>query len=157
MASHKHRAVWDWLQTCPLIGDLFFNAITAKVGGTCLVPSDQLVEKYIDGGEKHKYNCALTRFQQFSGDPNDMANITAVTDLEELGDWVNAQVKADNLPVFPSNCRITDMRVLPNESGYMVAQDFTQAKYMIQFQIEYILEVEDDDESDEETDLFDDV
>ena len=27
--------------------------------------------------------------------------------------------------------------MLPNESGYMVAQDFTQAKYMIQFQIEY--------------------
>ena len=31
-----------------------------------------------------------------------------------------------------------DARVLPNESGYMVAQDMTLAKYMIQFQIEYL-------------------
>ena len=146
MASNKHRAVWDWLQSCPLIGDLFFNAMSAKVGGTCLVPSDQKTYEYIDGSELHNYNCALTRFQQFSGDPNDMANITAVTDLEELGEWVKAQVRAGNLPAFPDTCKITDIRVLPNESGYMVAQDFTQAKYMIQFQIEYILEDEDDED-----------
>ena len=145
MASNKHRAVWDWLQSCPMIGDLFFNAMSAKVGGTCLVPSDQKTGNYIDGSELHNYNCALTRFQQFSGDPNDMANITAVTDLEELGEWVKTQVRAGNLPAFPDTCRITDIRVLPNESGYMVAQDFTQAKYMIQFQIEYILEDEDDE------------
>ena len=138
MASNKHRAVWDWLQGCPLIGDLFFNAMTTKIGGTCLVPSDQVTGEYIDGSELRNYNCALTRFQQFSGDPNDMANITAVTDLEELGEWVEAQVKAGNLPEFPEGTEITDIRVLPNESGYMVAQDFTQAKYMIQFQIEYI-------------------
>ena len=155
MASNKHRAVWDWLQSCPLIGDLFFNTITAKLGGTCLVPSEQLVEEYIDGSEKRNYNCALTRFQQFSGDPNDMANITAVTDLEELGDWVKAQVKAGNLPRFPEGCTVTDIKVLPNESGYMVAQDFTQAKYMIQFQIEYILAPDEDEtEPAEEDDLF---
>lgn len=145
-ASNKHRAVWDWLEGCPLIGDLFFNAMTAKLGGTCLVPSDQKIEEYIDGSEKHNYNCALTRFQQFSGDPNDMANITAVTDLEELGDWVKRQVRAGNLPEFPEGTQITDIRVLPNESGYMVAQDFSQAKYMIQFQIEYILEGEDEND-----------
>ena len=145
MASNKHRAVWDWLQRCPLIGDLFFNAYNGKTGGTCLVPSDQRTGEYIDGSELHNYNCALTRFQQFSGDPNDMANITAVTDLEELGEWIKAQLSAGNLPNFPEECRITDIRVLPNESGYMVAQDFTQAKYMIQFQIEYILESDEDD------------
>lgn len=144
MASNKHRAVWDWLQSCPLIGDLFFNAMAEKVGGTCLVPSDQKIEEYIDGSEKHNYNCALTRFQAFSGDPNDMENITAVTDLEELGDWVKEQVQDGNLPKFPDSMQITDIRVLPNESGYMVAQDFTQAKYMIQFQIEYIMDLEDD-------------
>lgn len=156
MASNKHRAVWDWLQSCPLIGDLFFNAITAKIGGTCLVPSDQKIEEYIDGSERRNYNCALTRFQQFSGDPNDMANITAVTDLEELGEWVKEQVAGGNLPAFPEGTQITDVRVLPNESGYMVAQDFTQAKYMIQFQIEYILESDGDtSEQSEEDSLFD--
>jgi len=149
MASNKHRAVWDWLQSCPYVGDLFFNAMTDKIGGTCLVPSEQLTEEYIDGSEKRNYNCALTRFQAFSGDPNDMANITAVTDLEELGDWVRKQVLTGNLPAFPEGCRITDIRVLPNESGYMVAQDFSQAKYMIQFQIEYIREAADGEDETE--------
>ena len=138
MSSSKHRAVWDWLLGCPYIGDLFFNAATMKKGGTCLVPSEQVVERYIDGSEKRHYNCALTRFQAFSSDANDMANITAVTDLEALGEWVDAQVASGNLPAFPEGCTVSDIRVLPNEGGYMVAQDFTQAKYMIQFQIEYI-------------------
>lgn len=145
MASSKHRAVWDWLLTCPYIGDLFFNAMTDKAGGTCLVPSESVVEEYIDGGEKRNYNCALTRFQAFSADPNDMANIETVTDLEELGDWVRAQVRAGNLPAFPEGCHVTDIRVLPNESGFMVATDFHQAKYMIQFQIEYVMSPLDSD------------
>lgn len=154
MASNKHRAVWDWLLTCPLIGDLFFNMANPKPGGTALVPSESVTDEYIDGSEVRQYNVALTRFQAFSSDPNDMANIEAVTDLEELGDWVTAQVRRGNLPAFPENCRITDIRVLPNESGYMVAQDFSQAKYMIQFRIEYILEPEEDETDADEDDLF---
>lgn len=138
MASSKHTAVWNWLLTCDLIGDLFFNAMTERIGGTCLVPSESVVEEYIDGSEKRNYNCALTRFQPFSSDPNDMANITTVTDLEELCDWVREQVEDGDLPEFPTGSTVTDIRVLPNESGYMVATDFTVAKYMIQFQVEYI-------------------
>lgn len=155
MASNKHSAVWNWLLDCPYIGDLFFNMANEKIGGTCLVPSEQLVEEYIDGSEKRNYNCALTRFQAFSGDPNDMANITAVTDLEELGEWVKDQLTAGNLPAFPDNCRVTDIRVLPNESGYMVATDFSQAKYMIQFQIEYIIEPYDATDDTDDTDDLD--
>lgn len=138
MASNKHRAVWDWLLTCPYIGDLFFNAMTDRLGGTVLVPSETVVEEYLDGSQKRNYNCALTRFQSFSMDANDMANITTVTDLEDLMDWVRRQSEAGNFPVFPEGCTVTDIRVLPNESGYMVAQDFANAKYMIQFQIEYL-------------------
>lgn len=157
MASNKHKAVWDWLQQCPYIKDLFFEAITVRQGGTVLVPSDSLIEEYVDGSEKHNYNCALTRFQPFSMDPNDMANITAVTDLETLQEWVRVQARRRNFPVFPEGCRVDDIRVLPNESGYMVAQDFAHAKYMIQFQIEYVIEYPDDDyEETEEYDNADD-
>ena len=137
MASDKHRAVWDWLQSCPYIGDLFFNAAQPKEGCTVLVPSDQMVNEYINGTQIRNYNCALTRFQQFTADANDAENITAVTDLEELGEWVEAQAALGNMPVFPEGMRVTDIRVLPNENGFMVAQDMAMAKYMIQFQIEY--------------------
>ena len=153
MASTKHRAVWDWLQGCPYIGDLFFNAAQPKAGCTVLVPSDQLVEEYIDGTQIRNYNCALTRFQSFTADANDAANITVVTDLEELGEWVEAEARAGRLPAFPEGMRVTDIRVLPNESGYMVAQDMTMAKYMIQFQIEYEKSLPADSEPEADDDL----
>lgn len=146
MASDKHRAVWDWLQTCPYIGDLFFVAADARIGITVLTPSDQVIEEYIDDSTKRNYNCSLTRFQPFTMDPNDAASITAVTDLEDLLDWVRRQNRRGNYPVFPADCHIEEIRVLPNESGYMVFQDAATAKYMIQFQIVYRQEpVEDED------------
>lgn len=153
MASNKHRAVWEWLQSCPHIGDLFFNAAAVKQGVTVLVPADQKVEEYIDGGEKRHYNCTLTRFQAFTADANDGSNIEAVTDLEELGDWVRDQFRAGNLPAFPDRYQITDIQVLPNESGYLVAQDMHMAQYRIQFQIEYIIPPE-EEAQDDENDLF---
>ena len=154
MASNKHRAVWDWLQTCPYIGDLFFNAASVKAGVTVLVPADQVVEEYINGAEKRHYNCALTRFQAFTADANDGSSIEVVTDLEELGDWVEAQFRAGNCPAFPERYQITDIRVLPNESGYLVAQDMHMAQYRIQFQIEYIIKPEEEAQNDDEDDIF---
>ena len=71
-----------------------------------------------------------------------MANITTVTDLEDLGEWVRQQAAAGNFPEFPENCRVTDIRVLPNTAGFMLAQDFSQAKYQIEFQVEYEIEPE---------------
>ena len=129
--------MWDWLTACPYIGDMFFNASRAEDGNTQLVPSDQEVAQYIDGSSLRNYNCALTRFLAYSADPNDTANIAAVVDLEAVAEWVEQQMVQGNLPDFPG-CTVNEVRVLPNESGYMVAQDMTLAKYMIQFQIEYI-------------------
>ena len=139
MASDKHTAVWEWLKGCPAIGDMFFNASRAEDGNTQLVPSDQVVATYIDGSTLRNYNCALTRFLAYSADPNDTSNIGAVVDLEAVADWIDGQMAAGTLPEFPG-CIVNEARVLPNESGYMVAQDNTIAKYLLQFQIEYVKE-----------------
>ena len=141
MAASKHEAVWDWLMTCPHIGDLFFNASRAEDGNTQLVPSDQVVRTFVDGSSERNYNCALTRFLPYTQDPNDLSNILALVDLEAVGTWVEAQNEARNFPEFPEGQTVNEIRYLPNESGYLVAQDYTQAKYMIQFQIEYLKEV----------------
>lgn len=138
-STSKHEAVWNWLLTCPHIGDMFFNASRAEDGNTQLVPSDSLVAEYINGSSLRNYNCALSRFLSYSYDPNDDANIDAVVDLEAVADWVEQQNRARTLPEFPDGI-VNEARVLPNESGYMVAQDATLAKYMLQFQIEYIKE-----------------
>ena len=137
MPSNKHEAVWNWLLTCPHIGDMFFNASRAEDGNTQLVPSDQEVAQFIDGSSLRNYSCALTRFLAYSLDPNDDANVDAVVDFEAVASWVEAQNAAGTLPEF-TGCVVNEARVLPNESGYMVAQDSTLAKYMLQFQIEYL-------------------
>ena len=133
----KHKAVWDWLTTCPYIGDLFFNAGRAEDGNTVIIPSEQEIAQYIDGSSLRNYNCALTRFLAYSTDPNDPANIAAVADLDAVAEWVEQQMADGELPDFPDGI-VKEVRMLPNESGYIAAQSDTQAKYMIQFQIEYI-------------------
>lgn len=137
MANDKHTAVWEWLRTCPHIGDMFFNASRAEDGNTQLVPSDQEIARYIDGSSLRNYNCSLNRFMAYSADPNDVSNIDAVMDLEAVAEWIDQRAEAGELPAFPDGI-VNEVRVLPNESGYMVAQDGTLAKYTLQFQIEYL-------------------
>ncbi|MBE5807642.1 MAG: hypothetical protein E7317_04805 [Clostridiales bacterium] len=140
MASNKHEAVWEWLMTCPYIGDMFFNASRAEDGNTQLVPSERVVHEFLDGSSERDYTVALTRFLAYSQDPNDQANIQAVVDLEAVADWVDSQNDAGSFPQFPQGSTVNEVRLLPNESGYMVAQDMTLAKYMIQFTINYTKE-----------------
>lgn len=136
----RHKAVWDWLMTCPHIGDLFFSASRAIDGATQMFPSEEKIADYIDGSRKIQYVCALTRFMPYTTDPNDEANMTYLVDFEKIGDWIEDQLADGNIPVFPDGYMITDISVLPNQSGWIVAQDMTQAKFMIQFNIEYIRE-----------------
>lgn len=140
MADSKHDAVWDWLQTCPHIKDLFFGLADTEEGGTKLIPSESVVETYIDGSSRRYYNCALTRFSPCSFEPNDTMNIENLIDFEQLGQWIEEQVEERELPVFPDGETIQDIAILPYESGFMVAQDLSSCKYMLQFQIEYIKE-----------------
>jgi hypothetical protein len=124
--------------TCPHIGDMFFNAGMADDGNTMLIPSESDVETYIDGSTRKLYNCALTRFLPYSSDPNDTANIISLIDFEKIAEWRGDALQSGNVPAFPNGYTLNDIRVLPNESGFSVAQDMTQQKYMIQFQIEYV-------------------
>lgn len=95
------------------------------------------MEEYIDGSSRRRYDCVLTRIMTCSFDPNDTANIDAVTEFEKIHEWLRRQNDSGNFPRFPQGERPDEIIVLPDESGYVVAQDLTAAKYMLQFQIEY--------------------
>lgn len=136
----RHKAVWDWLMTCPHINDLFFSASRAEDGSTQMFPTEEKLADYIDGSKKIRYICALTRFMPYSVDPNDESNIFKLISFEKIADWIEDQIDLGNVPQFPDGYILTDLSVLPNQSGWVVAQDMTMAKYMIQFQIEYIRE-----------------
>lgn len=136
--ANKHRAVWDWLATCPLIGDMFFNAGRAEDGNTTMIPAEQTAAEYNDGTELRWYDVALTRWAGYSDDPNDTANIQDAADIDDIGDWVEAQVDAGNFPEFPEGCTVTDISVIPAASGWAVAEDTNMLKYMLQIRIEYL-------------------
>lgn len=140
MSANKHQAVWDWLMTCPHIGDLFFNASRAEDGNTQLIPSERVVERFIDGSARMSYDCELTRFVAYSADPNDERNIESLVDFRKVAKWIDEQWEAGNLPAFPEGETIEEIELLPNTAGYMVAQDLSLAKYSLQFRIEYTKE-----------------
>lgn len=140
MESNKHEAVWNWLAACPLIGDMFFNAGRAEDGNTEIIPSEQTAQEYNDGSTLRWYDVALTRWVSYSTDPNDKANIEDAVDIDDIADWVEQQVEAGNFPDFPDGCTVMDISVMPQQSGWIAAEDPTILKYMLQFRIEYLRE-----------------
>jgi hypothetical protein len=138
MADSKHMAVWEWLMTCPHIKDLFFVFSQTDDDDISLEPSESVVETYIDGGTLRNYDVALACSKSCSFEPNELENITNLVDFEQLGEWVEAQNASRNFPAFPPGECVQEIRVLPNESGFVTAQDETGGKFMLQFQIEYL-------------------
>lgn len=140
MADSKHNAVWEWLMECPMIRNMFFNFSQSDLEDTVLIPSDSIVERYIDGSTLRHYDVELVRFMPVSFDANDAANITVLMDVEALAEWVEQQNDARNFPEFPPGEAVQEITAMPSESGYVAAQDGNRAKYMIPLQIEYVKE-----------------
>lgn len=138
MADNKHNAVWEWLIACPHIKDLFFVFSQTEDGDVSLVPSESVVQEYIDGGSLRNYDVVLTCTSSCTFEPNEMETIANLVDFEQLGEWVEVQNAEQNFPAFPEGSAVQEIRVLPNASGFVVAQDEGNCKFMLQFQIEYL-------------------
>lgn len=140
MIKNRHAAVWEWLQKCPYTKDLFFSIASDENGGTNLIPSETVAETYIDGSSLRYYDCALTRFDACTLEPNDDMNLQRLEAFELLGRWIEEQMETGNYPDFPEGETIQEISVLANEGGFMAAQDMDLCKYMLQFRIEYLKE-----------------
>ena len=136
----KHEAVWEWLQSCPHISALFFNAARADGGYTQLVPAESVIEEYISGASLRSYECALVRFMEISFEPNDETNVEDMVDFDLLCQWVEEQNEKGNFPEFPTGQTVQEIIVSPNQAGYMAMLDAGIAKYQLQFQIDYVKE-----------------
>lgn len=137
MKRSIHEAVWEWLQTCPYIFDLFFNISQTDSGDTQLIPSETVKIEYLDGSSERYYNVALMRYMVMSDNPNDMTNLSMTVDFEEVADWIDEQFKSGTLPELPEGMSINNIEVLPNESGFMSPEQGNIGKYILQFRIEY--------------------
>lgn len=139
--SSKHKAVWDWLQTCTEIADLFFNFSGEMQGSTLFAPitvyKDTANIEFADGSSERFYDYALAQIRPIDTTPNETGNIDQLEEFEALAEWISEQNDDKNFPEFPTGNTITEVSVLESNAGYVAAQDQYNAKYMLQFRIVY--------------------
>lgn len=138
MEKSIHEAVWEWLQGCPHIVDLFFNLGYTDNGDTTIVPKESVKANFIDGSQERYYDFSLIRYMPMSDIANDITNIQNAVDFEQVADWLDEQFEAGNLPDVPVGISINEMQLRPNESGFMVSEDNTMGRYTLEFRIEYL-------------------
>ncbi len=138
----KHEAVWEWLQDCPYIKNLFFNFSDAENGDTIIAPDsayqDGWVNEYVDGTGEKRYSFSLSQYQAYSTAPNSTANINILREFEKIAQWVDEQGRQKNFPVFPPDETILDLYTLPSNTGYLALYDEKGAKYMLEIAIDYL-------------------
>ena len=146
MTKNKHEAVWDWMMQCPKVKDLFFNFSDSKNGDIVIVPitsiNDMVVIELIDGSTYRQYDYSIIQFREYTSEPNDKGNIEVLIDVEGISKWIENQNEIKNYPDFPPNCSIQKISVLPDNSGSVAAFDEYGAKYILQFRIEYIIDLD---------------
>lgn len=139
-ATTMHEAVWDWLLTCPYIGELFLNFATAHPGGTVLVPlaacRDNAEVEFVDGSSIRNYDFELIRFCLYSAAPSGRENLDALSGLSGLASWIEAQGALGNYPTLPAGCTPLNVEVLPGD-GMPGAWDEGGAHYIMQVRIRY--------------------
>lgn len=143
---NKHEAVWDWLLTCPEIKDMYFNFSQSNNGDTVLVPQTAYNDSwddgmpYIDDTGFKNYTLTIIQFEAYSTIPNSTENISILLDIEKVAKWIDCQDKLKNFPLFPTDCTIQSITVLPFANGGIAGQDDNGVKYMFSIQINYFYE-----------------
>ena len=144
MENNTHKAVWEWLLSCPHIRNLFFSFARPKNGDTVFQPmtayNDTLIREFIGSDTERRYDFALIRFDVISDEPNSTDNIDALIDVEQIAAWIDEQDAVGNYPVLPAGCTPIKVAAYPPGAGYFAAQNEDQAKYLFQFYLDYLKE-----------------
>lgn len=142
MTDNIHRAVWEWLLACPYIRDMYFNYARVNAGDTVLVPmtagKHAVMQTYASGATEERYDFSLTHYAMVYDDPNSIANMETLLDIEQLTAWVEAQDGEANFPVLGETYTVTAVGVHESNAGYFAVQDNDSAKYTFQFYIDYL-------------------
>lgn len=135
---NKHNVMFEYIQQCPQVKDLFFNFSDNEKGGTVFSPisSDYVVETYIDGTTKRWYDFSIVQYLTISTEPNSTENIDTVFEAEKVMEWISEQEAAKNYPDFGDDCSIIELFVLQNTPA-VAGQNLRAAKYMFSCRVEY--------------------
>lgn len=148
----KNKAVIDFLLQCPDIANsqLYFNFINAEDGNKQIVTleNDTYSHKsYIDGSVLKQYTFTLLSFKSITdssiitlpGYENE--NVSDLSDVQTLMDWVNNQNDLNNFPDFGADCDVQSIKTTTDNPKYEgVNPEVTPilAMYSMSIVIEYI-------------------
>ena len=152
MSVDKNQAVIDYLIQCPQIlnSPLYFNFINAKNDSNQFVTltNDQFANTpYIDGSVMKIYTFTIITYKsaadlavvKMEGYPNE--NVSDMSDIQALIDWVKEQQELHNYPNFGETCIIDDIYPTTDNPSFDGIDDQVTpplAVYSTSIQIRYL-------------------
>ena len=152
MAIDKNQAVIDYIITCPTIlnSPLYFNFINAKDGTNQVFTesTDTYTNRnYVDGSVEKLYTFTILTFKSATdiavvkmvGYENE--NLSDMSDVQNLIEWIKEQNEARNFPDFGEDCIIDSIETTTEEPKFEGIDEQISpplAVYSTSIQIKYI-------------------
>ncbi len=137
MAESIIQGVIDYVTTCPLLKEGYIRVSNLGPNpveyGIETVPSNPIVEEYVDGSSVRQYLFAINSREYYSIDM--LQNIVNSEFYEKLGDWFEEQDAHENFPDIGENKTVQKIELVTY--GYLFATDRKTARYQLQLRIEY--------------------
>ena len=98
------------------------------------VPSDVVIQKYVDGSSKRQYVFVFASRESYSEDVIDNINNSGF--YEDFAEWLEEQTNNDNLPFIGDDKEVLKIEAMTN--GYAFKTDVDTARYQIQCRMIYM-------------------
>lgn len=152
MGVDKNQAVIDYIIRCPTIQNspLYFNFINAEDDTNQFVTQTQeryASKRYIDGSVLKIYSFTIILYKstadiavvKMEGYPNE--NISDMSDIQALIDWIKEQNELHNYPDFGNDCIIDEIYTTTENPSFDGINDQVSpplAIYSITIEIQYL-------------------
>lgn len=139
MSDNKNIAMMEYLRQYPgLQSFLYFNSMVDQIGNTAVqtVYGEQWEKKYIQGHGVKQWDFAIVTIAPADTGTSE-TNADETQAVQDFMDWIDAQEKAGNYPVF-EGCKvisIENLQNMPNFAG--IDNNEGTAKYMFQCRVRY--------------------
>lgn len=148
----KNQAVIDYIVECPTIRNspLYFNFINAQDDTNQIVTQTQeryASRRYVDGSVLKIYSFTIILYKstadiavvKIDGYPNE--NISDMSDIQALIDWIREQDKLHNYPNFGEDCLIDEISTTTENPSFDGIDDQVSpplAIYSVTIEIQYL-------------------
>lgn len=132
------ESIRTFVATCPLLDDAFpVNVDYLSNETTCYsiepVPSNSIIEQYIDGSSKRQFLFVLSSREPYGEDY--LQNLTNNGFYQAFSEWLETQSKAGQFPTLVTG--MTAQKISASGIGYVLETGTDTARYQIQCSLEY--------------------